>query len=357
MSDTKKDEKVSDAPTVPAGFGLENEHPMLTMPFSLRVDGQRVEGKRISVTEIEVALPKGTMNAGSKELATLSFPFEDFAITLTAQVTATDRGDDTTTVLLFSEPTGAHLAQLRYVLNSFIAGDIVTLKGLMAYTGPTQPKAPKAAAAAEGRDRLRSIGVALLSLLIAFVAGSVVFSRYTTAYEMHPVFIDRAGLTMQATVAGQVTYINPEAPVGEVAYTIAATTGDVLSFQMPKDGQVALASEVFEGATVLPSDLILTIFEDNASLRLRTLISIEGLTRALQGDPAMIELNDGRSMPVSIKVRDTTRAAALRGDLFVPVDLAVKGGSLGPSDTSKSARLRLSKTLQGMIGLGQEYKE
>jgi alginate biosynthesis protein Alg44 len=355
MSDKNKEkEDASEAPAVPAGFGLENEHPMLTMPFSLRVDGQKVDGKRLSVTEIEVALPKGTMNAGSKELATISFPFEDFAITLTAQVTATDRGDDDTTVLLFAEPTGAHLAQLRYVLNSYIAGDIVTLKGLMAYTGPTQPKAPKAASEGSKRDRVRSIGVAVVSLLIAFIAASVVFSRYTTAYEMHPVFIDRAGLTMQATVAGQLTYLNPEAPVGEVAYTIASTTGDVLSFQMPQEGQVALASEVFEGATVLPTDLILTIFNDSAALRLRTLISIEGLTRAMQGDPAMIELSDGRKMPVSVLVRDTTRAAALRGDLFVPVDLAVEGESLVPSDTSKSARLRMSKTLRGVFGLGQE---
>lgn len=343
-----------DRSAVPVGFGLENEHPMLTMPFSLRVAGQRFDGKRVSVTEIEIAAPMGTVNPGSRDLATLSFPFGDFDVTLTAQVTATDRGDADTTVLLFSEPTGAHLAQLRYILNSYIAGDIVTLKGMMAYTGPTQPKAPKAAAPVSNRDRVRSIGVALVSLLIAFVAGSVVFSRYTTAYEMHPVFIDRAGLSMQATVAGQVTYLNPEAGVGEVAYTIASTTGDVLSFQMPQEGSVTLASDVFEGATVLPTDLILTILDDSSALRLRTLISIEGLTRVLQGDPARIELSDGRRLPVSVQVRDTTKAAALRGDLFVPIDLTVKGGSLGPSDTNTSARLRLSKTLRGAVGLGQE---
>ncbi|WP_147114446.1 hypothetical protein [Tateyamaria sp. syn59] len=344
----------SDTPTVPVGFGLENEHPMLTMPFTLSVAGQTFEGKRISVTEIEIALPRGTMMSGSRELATLSFPFEDFTITLMAQMTATDRGDDGTSVLLFSEPTGAHLAQLRYIINSVIAGDIVTLKGMMAYTGPTQPKSPKAAEAKSNRDRLRSIGVALVSLFIAFIAGTAVFSRYTTAYEMHPVFIDRMGLAMQATVAGQLTYLDPEAAPGEVAYTIASTTGDVLSFQMPREGQVSVSTDVFEGATVLPTDLILTIFDNSDAIRLRTLISIEGLTRALQGDPATIEMSDGRTLPVTVQVRDTTRASALRGDLFVPVDLTVQGGSLGPSDMNKSARLRLSKTLLGAFGIGQE---
>ncbi len=345
------------APAVPAGFGLENEHPMLTMPFSLKLGNEWIEGKRISVTEIEIAASNESFVAGTKELATLSFPFEDLAINLTAEVTATNRGNRDTGVVLFSEPTGAHLAHLRYILNSYIAGDLVTLKGLMSYSGPTQPKAPRAAEKKSVRDRIRSIGLAIASLIIAFAASYVVFSRYTSSYEMHPVFIDRAGLGMQATVAGQVTYLNPDATDGEVAYSIASTTGDVLSFQMPREGQVTLASEIFEGATVLPTDLILTIFDDTSELRLRTMISIEGLTRALQGDPVTIELSDGRSLPAAINVRDTTRAATLRGDLFVPIDLTVKDGSLELSDTNKSARLRLSKTLLGAIGFGQEQEE
>lgn len=339
---------------VPLGFGLENEHPMLTMPFTVKIGDERIEGTRISVAEVEAAGLKGRVVAGNKYLATISFPFEDFAITLTAQLTATDRGEGDNCIMLFSEPTGAHLAQLRYIMNSYIAGDLVTLNGLMSYSGATQPKAPKAVARKRKRDRVRSIVVALASLAIALVAATVVLSRYTSDYEMHPVFIDRAGLPMQATVAGQVTYLNPKAAVGEVAYSIASNTGDVLSFQMPRAGEVVLASEIFEGATVLPTDLILTILDVNSLLRLRTLISIEGLTRALQGDVATIELSDGRRLPATIKVRDTTRAATLRGDLFVPIDLTVDGDPLKPSETNLSARLRLSKTLRGVIGFGQE---
>ncbi|MEM7521872.1 MAG: hypothetical protein AAF307_12650 [Pseudomonadota bacterium] len=341
---------------VPAGFGLENEHPKLAMPFTVRLGDARFEGKRLSITDLEIEAAKGTLVPGSKDIATVSFPFEDFTINLTAQLTATDQGDGDTSVLLFSEPTGAHLAQLRYIINSFIAGDIITLKGLMAYSGPTQPKAPKGAEAKPVGQRIRSIAVAIASLMIAFLAAGVVFSRYTSAYELYPVFIAPQGQSMQATVAGQVTYLNPDAPPGEVAYTIAANTGDVLSFQMPQSGDVALGSQIYEGATVLPTDLILTILDPNASLRLTTLISIEGLTRALQGDPASLELADGRTLPVQVNVRDVTQAAALRGDLYVPVDLTVTGGSLGPSDTNLTGRLRLSKSLLGVLGFGRETR-
>lgn len=348
------DRHADSRPAVPVGFGLDNEHPTLSMPFSIKFDGHWYEGVRLSVTQIEVKAASRAQAPGARDLATVQFPFEDFSITLMAEVRVAQDGDEDTMVLHFSEPTGAHLAQLRYIMNSYIAGDIVTLKGMMAYTGPTQPKAPKAQGAKPTRDRIRSIAVALMSLLLAFVAATVVFGRYTTAYELHPVFIGEQGLRMQATVPGQLTYLDPDAGKGDVAYTIAATSGDVLSFQMPSAGNIRIATDIFEGATVLAEDLILTILDDSPELRLRTMISIEGLTRVMQGDPARIELNDGRVYPVQVTVRDNTRSASLRGDLFVPVDLAVIGEGLMPSDINKSARLRLSKSLLGVFGFGQE---
>ena len=341
-------------PAIPAGFGLDNEHPMLSLPFTLRLGNRVFEGRRISITQLEVDDPEGVLAQGARGIAAVNFPFEDFVITLGAEMQGLPDGGEGGAHLMFANPTGPHLAQLRYIINSFIAGDVVTLKGLMAYTGPTQPKAPKPSEAAPMRDRVRSIAVALASLVIAFLAATVVFGRYTTEHELHPVFIDRAGRAMQATVPGQLTFLDPDAAVGDVAYTVAATSGDVLSFQMPVEGEVRVASDIYEGATVLADDLILTILNGNQSLRLRTMISIEGLTRALQGDPATIELNDGREFPVEVLVRDNTRAAALDGALFVPVDLAVIGEGLAPSDSNKSARLRLSKTLGGLLGFRTE---
>jgi hypothetical protein len=86
------------------------------------------------------------------------------------------------------------------------------------------------------------------------------------------------------------------------------------------------------------------------------MISIEGLARALQGDPVTMDMSDGRRLSVDVDVSDTTRASALRGDLYVPIDLVVKGDPLEPSAVNKSARLRLSKTLFGAFGIGQENK-
>jgi len=152
------------AAAIPAGFGMENEHPMLTMPFHVSIGDQIFTGQRISVTGMEVEpLANGHPPQGSHGLATIQFPFEDFAINVMAKVSVPQNSGGTA-YLLFSEPTGAHLAQLRYIMNSFIAGDLVTLKGMMAYTGPTQPKQPKGPDAKKPvRDRVRSIAVAIIS--------------------------------------------------------------------------------------------------------------------------------------------------------------------------------------------------
>ncbi len=38
---------------------------------------------------------------------------------------------------------------------------------------------------------------------------------------------------MKATTAGQISFLNPNAKKGEVAFSINANTGDVLNFQLP----------------------------------------------------------------------------------------------------------------------------
>jgi hypothetical protein len=76
-------------------------------------------------------------------------------------------------------------------------------------------------------------------------------------------------------------------------------------------------------------------------------MSIEGLARAMSGDTAYLDMSDGRTIPVQVVATSATNAAALQGDLFVPVDLVPDAGALGPDDIGKSARLRLSRSWFG----------
>lgn len=344
---------MNDMTPIPGDFAYQDEHPMLAVSFTLTLDGKTLNGDRLSMTHLSARADGGAPDVGYRGLARLRIDFPDFSLTLSPQVMVRDVTMDGNVTLTFVDPTGPHLPQLRYVLNSTIAGEMASLDGLMTYSGPTKHKAPSKAAAPTIKDRVRAAGVMVLSAAIVVTAGTVLLNRWTTGTELHPVFVEAQGRQMKATVGGQLTYLNESAAQGEVIFALTSNAGDVLNFQMPCDCGVSLSSNAYEGATLLPSDQILTIFDNNSEVRARTLMSIEGLTRAMTGDRATLQMNDGRSIPVDVIADDTSNAAALRGDLYVPVELRAPAGALTDADIGTAGRLRLSTPLLG--GLLPEF--
>lgn len=332
------------AQAVPQDFVYDSEHPVLPVPFSVQLGESRLNGVGLSVTAAYVATPDplDLRPQGHREVVRLLFEFNGFSLALPAEVVVSGARRPGEMTLQFMDPLGPHLPQLRHIINSYIGGDLVSLGGLLSYAGPTKPKAAKAAEADSLKLRIRSLGMAALSLALIVAAAALMLNRATQTHEVRPVFIAREGHDMRATTAGQVSYLNPQAKAGEVVFSINSNTGDALNFQLPCDCEVAVTEGIFEGATVLPIDLILTFFDSNPGVRVQTLISIEGLARVMDGDRAHLDIDDGRSIPVRVEVTSATNAAAGRGDLFVPVDLVPTGGELGQDDIGKVARLRLS---------------
>jgi hypothetical protein len=185
--------------------------------------------------------------------------------------------------------------------------------------------------------------VASFSFLLAMVAAYGLFVRYTTGYEMHPVLVEHAGQAMQATTAGQVAYLNPEAKQGDVLFSINANSGDILNFRMPCDCKVALGQGVREGLTVLPADVLLTILTNTTDLRIQALMSVEGLARAMKGDQVFLDLADGRSVAVQVIAGKTANTALLGGELFVPVEIIAPDEALNKADIGRYGQLRLTK--------------
>ncbi len=334
---------------IPSEFGFETEHPVMPIPFKVQFGDNRLDGIELSVTAAYVAIAGKLDPAwkGHKDFVKIQFDFQGFSVSIFPEVmVAGSRGDGEMT-LQFLDPAGAHLPQLRYILNSYIAGDFVSMGGLMAYSGPTQPKIAKGTEATNSKFRIRSLAVAVMSMTLIVAAAGIILNRYTQSYEQRPVFVERLGNEMKATTAGQLAFLNPKAKAGEVVFSVNSNTGDVLSFQLPCDCEVAVTNGIFVGATVLPFDSILSFFSSTTAPSVETQMSIEGLARAMSGETAYLDMDDGRTIPVTVSPNSATTAAALQGDLFVPVDLIPAEGLLGPDDIGKSARLRLSKSLFG----------
>ena len=331
---------------LPVDFVTDAEHPVLPIPFTAQVGESRLTGVGLSVAAAYVAIdgPLDPTWAGHREVIRLTFQFDGFGVTLAPEAVVAGSRRPGEMTLQFLDPTGAHLPQLRHIINRTIAGDLVSLGGLLSYAGPVKPKAAKGAEKVPMRQYLRSVAVGVVSLALLLAAGGFLANRATQTQELRPVFIERQGRSMQATAAGQVSYLNPEAKAGEVVFSVNANSGDVLNFQLPCDCAVAVTDGIFEGATVLPTDVILSVFDSNLGVRVQTLMSIEGLAKVMDGDRATLDINDGRSVAVRVEVTSATDAAAMRGDEFVPVTLVPEGGAIGPGDIGKSARLRLSRS-------------
>ena len=334
---------------VPPGFAFDKEHPVVPIPFRIWIGESRFEGRGLSVAAAQVAAPSQLDPAllAKRHVARLAFDFQDFSISLYPEVSVAQTPGKGELTIRFLDPTGPHLPQLRYILNSFIAGDFVSLGSMMAYSGPTKPKEPKGSAQGRGRGYVRSFAVILMSLALIAAAGHTLFQRYTQSFEARPAFITRAGDEMRATSAGQITYLNTTAGAGEVIYSISANSGDVLNFQLPCDCEVSVVEGIFEGATVLPGDPILSIFDSSVNVRVESLMSVEGVSKAMGGDEVFLDLSDGRSVPVSVVLSSATDAAAARGDLYLPVTMIAEDGGLGVEDIGKTARIRLASTLFG----------
>lgn len=336
---------------VPTDFPYDTEHPVLNVPFSAIFGDSKLEGTGLSLAAayVKISGPFDPRWTNHRAPVALKFDFENFSVQVNANViVAGSRGPGEMT-LQFADPLGPHLPQLRHILNSYIAGDLVTLGSFLAYTGPTKPKAAKADESTPLSLRIRGYATAAASALAILAAVGLMYQRATSSTEIRPVFVERDGRPMRATTAGQISYLNPQAKKGEVVFSINSNTGDVLNFQLPCDCEVSVTDGMFEGATVLPVDVILSIFNEKVGVRVNTQISIEGLTKVMDGAAAYLDLDDGRTIPVQVVSTSATTVAADQGELFVPVDIVPPEGVLTTEDIGKTARLRLSSSWLNLL--------
>ncbi len=251
------------APALPPDFVFEAEHPVVPVPFRAQIGNAtwwatRFRSRRPMSRLTACLTRRGRATGGDPP----PVRFPGFSVLLCPEVVVAGQRREGEMTLQFMDPAGAHLPQLRYILNTALAGDFVSMGGMLSYTGPTQPKAAKAADTPNaGKLRLRSAAVAFMSFALMLAAGGLMLSRAMQLEELRPVFIERAGKEMKATTAGQISYLNPEAKKGEVVFSINANSGDVLNFQLPCDCEISVTEGIFEGSTVLPFDAVLSFFD------------------------------------------------------------------------------------------------
>lgn len=241
-----------------------NDHPVIAIPFTAYIDGRQFAGKGLSLVEAHLTgLADQTLEGGIR-LVRLAFEFEGFSVSLTPLMRI-DRVSLGQLSLHFTEPTGPHLPQLRYILNDYIAGDLASIGaviragGLQGADAGAVPRPPRT----QGQRIRSGVGtVFVLSAAAILLATSwFLIEKRLLVTEFAPLGqLTAEGQTLRAVADGQIVFIDPEAAKGDVVIAIAATSGETLSLAMPCDCDV-LALGIREGSTVLSGEDLLRLTE------------------------------------------------------------------------------------------------
>ncbi len=316
----------------------KGDHPLMDIPFMVGIDGRQYRGMRLSLVMAEIGGLMDPALENATRLMRLVFPFNGFSVTLgvLGQIKHVDREKGLATVT-FTDPGGEHLPQMRHILNSYIAGDLVALGGVIGVGSTLPSPAARAANAASAPKKtlsrlIGSAGMILATALLLGGAGILAYNRIFTQHIATPARVIQDGMTLGAIAAGQLDYVNLEASEGEVAFSIRTTSGDLLSIAMPCTCDAKLLGSSV-GATVQAGDAVMSVSEPNAPLIVTTEVTPEELLELAFADHVAIRFADG----TSIRARaETETLRSQSGAALVPVRLipdtalsADRAGQLG----------------------------
>lgn len=327
------------------------DHPQVEIPFSVCLEGQKFRGRHLSLVAAHIQGPCETHLLGHSRLVRLEFSLPGFTVALEmdATILPSDR-DFHTTKLVFLDPTGAHLPQLRHILDAYIAQDLKDLGSVLhiaqtsptvatALPAPTQPWRHKL------RKSLRWAGVACLTVLLISLLASRVFDRFYVYDLPAPGLVMQQGQTLRAIADGQINHLNTDAKAGEVAFSIWATSGDMFSVSLPCACRLrGLGLTV--GATVLKGDAVMHMSRPEAPVEITAQVPSAQLTRFASGT-VEITLPNGTQTYGRASASALQAAIQMRAD---PATLAINPEiSLPPSTLGQPVDLRLILPMPGFL--------
>ena len=323
----------------------KGDHPMMDVPFMVGIDGRQYRGMRLSLVMAEIGGLMDPALENATRLMRMVFPFNGFSVTLgvLGLINHVDRDKGLASVT-FVDPAGEHLPQMRHILNSYIAGDLVALGGVIGVAAKLPSPAARAASAKAKRKvlprLLGSAGLVLATVALLAGAGTLAYNRIFTQSIATPGRVMQDGMTLGAIAAGQLDYVNLEASEGEVAFSIRTTSGDLLSIAMPCTCTAQLLGTSV-GATVQAGDALMTVSAPDAPVIVTTQVTSDELLAMAFADHVAIRFADGTT------VRARAETESLRGGAgaaLVPVRL-VPDVALPPSRAGQLGELTIIRPL------------
>jgi mannuronan synthase len=283
------------------------DHPLIAMPYMAEIDGRQYRGEGLSLVRAQVTGLMDPALNGAARLARLLFSFHGFTIAISASCRITDiDGASGQAVLVFEDPTGAHLPQLRHLINSYIAGDLVTMGQVLGVAGSEAGRRPKSGTRVDDDRKwtpgrlVGTVAMAGLSLALVAAVANMAYLRFYTQPLDRPALVLPEGQMLTALASGQIDYLNPDARMGEVVYSIRSSAGPILSVAMPCDCVASLAGPG-AGATVMAGEPVLLAHPKGAPLVLQTTVPANSLFDLVSAQRVEVLFADGQTAMAGLK--------------------------------------------------------
>ncbi|WP_176086569.1 hypothetical protein [Martelella sp. HB161492] len=300
LDSTAAQETASHIASARVRSNYETEHPPIWMPFTVMVNGHELKGVGLSLVNAIVSghLPPEAVDRNL--IATFTFLFQGYSFNLPADVLIAREFDRSGSYrITFLNPTGPHLPHLRYLLNSYLAGDLVVIDELLRVRGekaaPSQ--AGKAGEPKTAAMLIRRIsGVAFVTLATIGLLALVGYTLQKRVF-VHQVpslaSVEPVGLPLRAPEAGQIVYVNDQAAQGDVVFSLQSVRGEALNFTNPCDCAVFVTQYGASGATVLPGEVIAYVEKGDDEPVLKATMPSALTKKLMFGGRAVALLPDG----------------------------------------------------------------
>ncbi|TLP47171.1 hypothetical protein FDK21_09245 [Cohaesibacter sp. CAU 1516] len=322
------------------------EHAYLQMPFMVSIDGRQYEGNGISLVNAFVTGLAAREYSGVSKLATFKFPFEGFTFTLQIEILMLCVDEKIGKYRLdFLKPTGSHLAHLRYVVNSYVAGELVTMNDLLSINEDKLQTGKKSAETGSHplvRITKRIVGTAFVfaaTLGLALFVGTLVQNRLFVFDVPALATIAPDGSAITAPKGGRLIFFNPAATFKEPLFAIQTIEGEQFTAINPCDCKLLISETVDVGEIVNEGTALAIVPSDRTEPLIKAQVPDKIAKSLIYGGVAEARMPDGRQIALSVTKAKPSASSAT--DAQTEITFASAEQAFTKEDIGKLVSLRV----------------
>ncbi|HUG61830.1 MAG TPA: alginate biosynthesis protein Alg44 [Methylomirabilota bacterium] len=290
---------------------VQRQHTRYKLPLTVVFNGDAYQAADWSVGGVGIQDVDLDIGVGTVHSLHLKFAFDGFTlgVQLRGEIRNVDR-QRRRVGFCFVETTMAQVSLIQFVIDAFLAGDIVhggdilevSAKDAAASARTAKPGEAETRAARWRRIAASTASWTVITAVFGGLIGFIGSNIYDKMFIVHPVVASITGdvLVLGSESPGRIGSLHggPAIAAGETAFTVTRPDGTTAEVESPCDCTI-LAVEAEEGAFVRAGQTVMTLVPPDTPPSVTVALDYADLGRLTSGTVARIQYLDGVEETVS----------------------------------------------------------